>query len=154
MHFAVMYQSENGTKRTFSCAWLQSTHARGVGSGERPGCLMSKAKLIENVLPPVIYRALLRIYLLTRGHGWNIFYGCYPTLADVPSDPKGQNSDWYTASAAKEVEPKIRALSSSNGRRDWSARSPSRFVAVPLWHRGGQGDRDCAGLWRRRRRGT
>jgi putative methyltransferase (TIGR04325 family) len=63
-----------------------------------------KAKLIANVLPPIVYRALLRIYLLARGHGWHIFYGCYPTLGDVPSDPRGQNSDWYTSNAAKQVE--------------------------------------------------
>jgi putative methyltransferase (TIGR04325 family) len=62
------------------------------------------AKLIADVLPPIIYRPLLRIYLLARGLGWHRFYGCYPTLADVPSDPEGQNSDWYAASAAKEIE--------------------------------------------------
>lgn len=65
---------------------------------------MSKASLIADVLPPIVYRALLRLYLLVRGHGWHIFYGCYPTLADVPSDARGQNSDWYTANAAKQVE--------------------------------------------------
>ncbi len=65
---------------------------------------MSKGSLIADVLPPIVYRALLRLYLLARGHGWHIFYGCYPTLADVPGDPRGQNSDWYTANAAKQVE--------------------------------------------------
>ena len=65
---------------------------------------MTRAKLIEDVLPPVVYRLLLRIYLLTRGLGWHRFYGCYPTLADVPSDPEGQNSEWYAANAAREVK--------------------------------------------------
>ncbi len=65
---------------------------------------MMKTKLIEDVLPPIIYRPLLRIYLLARGLRWHRFYGCYPTIADVPSDPDGQNSDWYAVSAAKHVE--------------------------------------------------
>lgn len=65
---------------------------------------MLKGKLIEDVLPPVVYRALLRLYLLARGHGWHIFYGCYPTLSDVPCDPRGQDSNWYAANAAKQIE--------------------------------------------------
>jgi putative methyltransferase (TIGR04325 family) len=64
---------------------------------------MTRAELIEDLLPPVVHRFLLRVYLLTRGLGWHRFYGCYPTLAEVPSDPEGQNSGWYAASAAKEV---------------------------------------------------
>lgn len=62
-----------------------------------------KAKLAENLLPPIIYRPLLRVYLLARGHGWHIFRGRYPTLADVPTDPEGQNSEWFVVNAAKQV---------------------------------------------------
>lgn len=65
---------------------------------------MTRAKLIEDLLPPVVYRFLLRIYLVSRGLGWHRFYGRYPTLADVPSDPEGQNSEWYVARAAEEVK--------------------------------------------------
>jgi putative methyltransferase (TIGR04325 family) len=75
-----------------------------VSPKERRDTGMTRAKLIEDVLPPVVYRLLLRIYLLTRGLGWHRFYGCYPTLADVPSDPDGQNSEWYAANAAREAK--------------------------------------------------
>lgn len=65
---------------------------------------MFKAKLIEDLLPPIAYRSLLRVYLRARGLGWHIFYGRYPTLADVPSAPGGQNSDWYVRNAIAQVE--------------------------------------------------
>jgi putative methyltransferase (TIGR04325 family) len=65
---------------------------------------MMPAKLIEDVLPPVVYRLLLRIYLVARGLGWHRFYGCYPTLANVPSDAEGHNSEWYAARAAKQAK--------------------------------------------------
>jgi putative methyltransferase (TIGR04325 family) len=60
-------------------------------------------KFVEELTPPVVYRFLLRVYLTARGQGWDILYGCYRTLADVPM-PDGQNSDWYVRGAAKQIE--------------------------------------------------
>lgn len=68
---------------------------------------MSTAKIrevIEDLSPPVVHRFLLRVYLSARGLGWNRFYGTYATLADVPSTPDGQNSDWYVQSAIEQIE--------------------------------------------------
>lgn len=65
---------------------------------------MTRAKLIENLLPLIVFRFLLRVYLRARGLGWHTFYGRYPTLADVPSTPGGQNSDWYVRNAIAQVE--------------------------------------------------
>jgi putative methyltransferase (TIGR04325 family) len=65
---------------------------------------MTKAKLAEALLPPVLYRFILRVYLWAiRGHGWHLLYGRYPTLADVPATPGGQDSDWYAELSIKEV---------------------------------------------------
>jgi putative methyltransferase (TIGR04325 family) len=61
-------------------------------------------KIVQELTPPVVYRFLLRAYLTARGQGWDILYGCYPTLADVPAIPGGQNSDWYVQGAVKQVE--------------------------------------------------
>jgi hypothetical protein len=61
-------------------------------------------KLIEDWLPPVAYRLLLWIYLWAiRGHGWHLLYGRYPTLADVPATPGGQDSDWYAELSIKRI---------------------------------------------------
>jgi putative methyltransferase (TIGR04325 family) len=61
-------------------------------------------KIVEELTPPIVYRFLLRVYLTARGQGWDILYGCYPTLADVPATSDGQNSDWYVQGAVKQVE--------------------------------------------------
>jgi putative methyltransferase (TIGR04325 family) len=89
--------------RAFDTIRVHVSARRGVLKRKTTGGMMS-AKLIEDVFPPIIYRLLLRIYLLARGLGWHRFYGCYPTLADVPSDPEAQNSTWYATNAAKEVK--------------------------------------------------
>jgi putative methyltransferase (TIGR04325 family) len=91
--------------RAFDTGYAQAV-MRGsrTFSKRRQQAKLMKVRFVEEVLPPVIYRLLLRIYLLGRGLGWYRFYGSYPTLADVPSDREGQNSDWYAASAAKELE--------------------------------------------------
>lgn len=61
-------------------------------------------KIIQELTPPIIYRFLLRVYLTARGQGWDILYGCYQTLADVPARPDGHDSDWFVQSAVKQAE--------------------------------------------------
>jgi putative methyltransferase (TIGR04325 family) len=91
--------------RAFDVACVHALARNGsICQKERQEPEMTRAKLMEDVLPPVVYRLLSRIYLVARGLGWHRFYGCYPTLADVPSDPEGQNSEWYAARASKEVK--------------------------------------------------
>ncbi len=109
---------------------------------------MTRAKLIEDLLPPLVYRLLLRIYLLARGLGWHRFYGCYPTLAEVPGDREGQNSDWYAANAAKEVE----SLKFELSHRPTGDEAP-QLRRFPLAQRP-LADCHCAGFWRRSRQGT
>jgi putative methyltransferase (TIGR04325 family) len=61
-------------------------------------------KLLKDLVPPIVSRFLLRVYLLTTGAGWHVFRGAYPTFADVPAASGGMDNDWFVADAIKPIE--------------------------------------------------
>jgi len=61
-------------------------------------------RIIRDLFPPIVYHFLIRAYRRAQGAGWNVFSGCYPTLADVPAASGGMNNDWFVADAVSQSE--------------------------------------------------
>jgi len=44
---------------------------------------MAFKKMIADIMPPAVMRVAQRLNRRRRGLGWHVYYGAWPTLADV-----------------------------------------------------------------------